>query len=453
MKKSILVLLLFALSTLCAQAQITGSGCALAPMKTPEGERMHCFVLHPLTGTFSIRIEAPAGSKLKKYAKAAADAVEVTRATHDGSTFVLANPDTDCGYVVEKPSGLPDYYWLARYESAPLPQGTLTAEYDPNAPCERLLLRADTPFASWQCYTPQGNVRTLERLFRIVYTDLTYDEAAHRFVPKQTEASLPLRNEGLELFAPLADTHFTLLGDQFTALLGINQPALESNLLPARRIELHALYEIENNSADSVANAPKSAYGAPLKITMKAIANEPAAARFTWRIVSAQHTSAEAPLLFSAEGAETSYTFTQMGSYLISVEALSRDGQCTATDADYKIDIAASRLEVPNAFTPFSSPGVNDRFRVAHRSLTQFKGYIYNAWGKLLFSWDNPDEGWDGTFNGKPVPTGAYYYVITAKGADGVDYNLKGHLNILATEWDAGTGEPLPTDNLPTPIP
>lgn len=56
-----------------------------------------------------------------------------------------------------------------------------------------------------------------------------------------------------------------------------------------------------------------------------------------------------------------------------------------------------------NAFTP-DGDGINDRFK---------KGYaikVFNRWGKLLFEGSN---GWDGTFKGKPVVPGTYYYIQT----------------------------------------
>ena len=44
---------------------------------------------------------------------------------------------------------------------------------------------------------------------------------------------------------------------------------------------------------------------------------------------------------------------------------------------------------------------------------------------------NSPDQGWDGKYKGKYVKTGTYFYVIEARGADGVEYKLKGDINIL----------------------
>ena len=43
----------------------------------------------------------------------------------------------------------------------------------------------------------------------------------------------------------------------------------------------------------------------------------------------------------------------------------------------------------------------------------------------------DPAEGWDGTYRGKLVPPGVYYYVIKATGTDGQEYKLAGDINIL----------------------
>ena len=43
----------------------------------------------------------------------------------------------------------------------------------------------------------------------------------------------------------------------------------------------------------------------------------------------------------------------------------------------------------------------------------------------------DPGSGWDGTYRGKLVDTGVYYYVVTALGSDGVKYKKRGDISIL----------------------
>lgn len=94
------------------------------------------------------------------------------------------------------------------------------------------------------------------------------------------------------------------------------------------------------------------------------------------------------------------------------------------------IEATVSDLKVPNIFTPGVSPGINDEFRVAYKSIVTYKINIFNRWGVLVYNGDDPGRGWDGYYQGKLVPPGAYIYFIEAEGSDKVRYSLKGTLTI-----------------------
>jgi len=99
--------------------------------------------------------------------------------------------------------------------------------------------------------------------------------------------------------------------------------------------------------------------------------------------------------------------------------------------ASFTIIVTESKLDCPNFFTPRSTPGENDEFRVAYRSIVKFKGTIVNRWGNVLFVWTDPSQGWNGTYKGKAVSPGVYFYLIEAKGSDGIVYKKKGDINLL----------------------
>jgi len=41
---------------------------------------------------------------------------------------------------------------------------------------------------------------------------------------------------------------------------------------------------------------------------------------------------------------------------------------------------------------------------------------IFNRWGELIFETNKINgRGWDGAFNGKPQPEGAYVYIMDAE--------------------------------------
>ena len=69
-------------------------------------------------------------------------------------------------------------------------------------------------------------------------------------------------------------------------------------------------------------------------------------------------------------------------------------------------------LHIPAAFSP-NGDGYNDEFFIENlhlypRAVVQ----IYNRWGQLLYEDLGINGFWDGTYNGNPVPTGAYLYNI-----------------------------------------
>ena len=92
----------------------------------------------------------------------------------------------------------------------------------------------------------------------------------------------------------------------------------------------------------------------------------------------------------------------------------------------------------PNAFSP-NGDGRNDEWKVSYQSIVSFECHIFNRWGQKMCSFTNPADGWDGKYKGKTVPTGVYFYVIKAKGADGKDYKLSGDINILQKGRSTGT--------------
>lgn len=143
---------------------------------------------------------------------------------------------------------------------------------------------------------------------------------------------------------------------------------------------------------------------------------------------------------FRMEGEETDYvvryeenmdyTFTNAGTTLVYFRAY--EHEVLIGEAEFIIEVTTSKLKMPNAFTP-NGDGRNDTYKpMTHESLVEFHAYIYNRYGQLLYDWTNPDaEGWDGTYRGKPVKDGVYFVLVKAKGADGVEYNIRKDVNLL----------------------
>ncbi|MGM5469906.1 T9SS type B sorting domain-containing protein [Flavobacteriaceae bacterium LMO-SS05] len=79
------------------------------------------------------------------------------------------------------------------------------------------------------------------------------------------------------------------------------------------------------------------------------------------------------------------------------------------------VDKLVSVIGFPKFFTP-NNDGFNDRWQVYGVS-SQFQPksviYIFDRFGKLLKQLDPKGPGWDGTFNGNPLPTSDYWFAVT----------------------------------------
>jgi len=93
-----------------------------------------------------------------------------------------------------------------------------------------------------------------------------------------------------------------------------------------------------------------------------------------------------------------------------------------------------SIINVPNAFSPgFNINGtlmVNlDGIPGTTATLSYLR--IYNRWGQLVFETNNIQNGWDGTFNGKPQPSAVYVYEAQAVTNLGQVFTKQGNITLI----------------------
>ena len=88
-------------------------------------------------------------------------------------------------------------------------------------------------------------------------------------------------------------------------------------------------------------------------------------------------------------------------------------GGCTASDSVF-VKVLKGPV-IPNIFSP-NGDGIHDKWEIAY--LNTYPGCtvdIFNRYGQLIYHSIGYNNPWDGTVNGKPVPTGTYYYIIDPK--------------------------------------
>lgn len=164
---------------------------------------------------------------------------------------------------------------------------------------------------------------------------------------------------------------------------------------------------------------------------------------YEWRFVK---DGQQTPFLTRYD-ATTSYRFTESGTFYIDCIVSLVQGRDTleyGMDRPFVVNIANSKLEMPNAFTP-NGDGINDVLRVkeGYESIVDFHATVFSRAGKKLYEWTDPADGWDGTMNGHggpDAPDGAYYLVLRARGADGLKYDRRMTVNLLRGYNERTTG-------------
>lgn len=90
----------------------------------------------------------------------------------------------------------------------------------------------------------------------------------------------------------------------------------------------------------------------------------------------------------------------------------------------------SDKVFVPNSFSP-NGDGNNDVLMVYGGAIKELKFMVFNQWGQKVFETAGTGSGWDGNYNGKPLPSGVYVYVCRAVLTTGQEINKKGSINLI----------------------
>jgi gliding motility-associated-like protein len=100
------------------------------------------------------------------------------------------------------------------------------------------------------------------------------------------------------------------------------------------------------------------------------------------------------------------FTATQGGVYAVTIKLRT----CLNHDTILLFD-CPPEIFFPNVFTP-NGDGTNDFFYPIHQNIYNYQLVIFNRWGAIVFSTEDPYEKWDGTSNGIPNSEGTYFYTV-----------------------------------------
>lgn len=128
--------------------------------------------------------------------------------------------------------------------------------------------------------------------------------------------------------------------------------------------------------------------------------SDPTGLMFEWRpTVSLNNpTSLSTTALFDAPG---------VYKYVLYVQ---NDKGCTAKDS---VSVTVYQaLQIPNAFSP-NNDGINDVWNIPGlAAYPMARIQVFSRWGQIVFESKGYSKPWNGTSNNKPMPIGAYYYLI-----------------------------------------
>ncbi|MBR8534828.1 gliding motility-associated C-terminal domain-containing protein [Carboxylicivirga sediminis] len=200
--------------------------------------------------------------------------------------------------------------------------------------------------------------------------------------------------------APTEDTEYSVVvGGKFAPDIA---PAEASKSYSAIAVEAKYTFETEG-TADNEATEGSA----------------PMVVRFTdeslGKVTDWEWTFGDAGKDFVANPIFTFQKFAENG-YPVVLIVRNLDAGCESETEPEVFTVSEMVVKVPNAFTPFSTPGDNDEFRVLFRSVNKFTMVIYNRWGRKVFHTSNPEVGWNGRIGNRKAEPGVYFYKIEAEG-------------------------------------
>ncbi len=122
-------------------------------------------------------------------------------------------------------------------------------------------------------------------------------------------------------------------------------------------------------------------------------------------------------------------TVTPSATTLYTLTATDQSG-CEA-QAEVLVSVIQLRsVFVPNIFTP-NNDGNNDELLVIGSDIAQLNFSIFDRWGSKVFQTNDPNTGWDGTYNGNNAQTGVYAYTLQVTFNDGKEQFFKGNVTLV----------------------
>jgi len=181
---------------------------------------------------------------------------------------------------------------------------------------------------------------------------------------------------------------------------------------------------IVKNSIVAISQKPESNYEAINNFVVPDenvvfVNNSRGATRYLWKFGDGDTSTLKTPV----------HKYLQSGRYTVTLISYNTQGCADTFSIRDVIEVEkTARILIPNAFTPnpdeendgsIYNTNLNDVFYPVTRGAVSFRLEIYNRWGQLMFESRDKEKGWNGYYQGKLSPGGAYTYRLEVQFADG----------------------------------
>ncbi len=417
----------------CLAASVsTGSGTEAIQAEADRQSGLNTILVVNAAGTAEITYSGSSpNQKWYRYSNLGGGyAEEIDGVVYEGSTSTLPAAELDMGYIVEDGDSR-YYFWLVGYRNYPFSVASVSVSDESD--CDRTVLLTEGTGAEIHYYGINGRRFTLDREIKVEYYNLEWNDEKSEWQQTETVKTIPALTSQIPVVPPVyCATTFTVSGDRFSEQWGTSSSATSGNYQPKAvdcRTSATQEEKAETEEGSNEINGGGDGLGgsAPADIHFEAYITD-AVIHQEWQI-SSDPTFDD--ITYRLSGQELDFTFREEGHFYVRFFGSNADGSCETYGETYTVDIGASELKCPNAFSPGASEGVNDEWKVSYRSLVEFECWIFDRYGTQMYHFKDPAGGWDGRYKGKLVAPGVYYYVIKAKGADGKNYKRSGDINIL----------------------
>ena len=439
MNKRLISLVVAALALLSASGQVTFTGGSVSehtPIVAPEST--NSFTIYVIYDTKNVIMHYPSTTgERARICSFESYPYEVDGVQWNGFETTL-NHVKEGGYIID------DTYrfWVVNYADHYLKLNGLSVINE--EACDLISFNVDGRGDAITYYDKiGGSAHILDREIKLTYTtlvwenDTTLNDPHWSDPPVERTDTFPSLDQGLAIAPPLCNTEFLMTGDYY--LEQWNEDTTIRAYFSTQAVACATIAQHEYNGEYTTIDYNAVIPGlAPYHIVFTGYPTDAASTR-QWQIASNESFE---NIIDSYDGDVMDKNFD--GVSTVYIRYMVKSENCETYSDTYIIATHDSELGkgerglIPNVFTPNSTSKTNDIWKIPYKSLVEFHCWIFDRWGNLLYEYTDPEGGWDGTYRGKYVDTGVYYYVATATGIDGHKHNRSGDINILRISDSAG---------------